>query len=129
MGKAGHNAGFPLFSKPIGGKTTKHLRETTKHLVEITKDLGKTTRHLVFPGCYSAILQVRCRVTKKAIKPLLNIVYIKVLGRSKSYVPLPAKCLLPVYRLEEEAALCPEGAVRLSAWTLRACSYKAKAEA
>ena len=58
MGKAGHNAGFPLFSKPIGGKTTKHLRETTKHLVEITKDLGKTTRHLVFRGSYSGIWQV-----------------------------------------------------------------------
>ena len=80
MGKAGHNAGFPLFSKPAGGKITRHLRKITKHLVETTKHLGKTTRHLVFRGCYLAVLQVLCCVTKKATKPLLNTVYIKNVG-------------------------------------------------
>ena len=80
MGKAVHNAGFPLFSKPAGGKITKHLRETTKDLEKITKHLGKTTRHLVFRECYLAFLQVADGVTKKAIKPPLNIVYIKKSG-------------------------------------------------
>ena len=72
-------AGFPLFSKPTGGKTTRHLRKTTKDLGKTTKHLGKTTKHLVFSGYYSGILPVAGGVTKKAIKPLLNIVYIKSL--------------------------------------------------
>ena len=80
MGKAGHNAGFPLFSKPAGGKITRHLRKITKDLVETTKDLGKTIRHLVFPGCYLALWQALWRVTKRAIKRPFHIVYIKVLG-------------------------------------------------
>ena len=80
MGKAGHNAGFPLFSKPAGGKITRHLRKITKDLVETTKHLGKTTRHLFFSACDPAILHVAGGVTKKATKPLLNFIYIKVLG-------------------------------------------------
>ena len=80
MGEAGHNAGFPLFSKPARGKTAKHLRKITKDLVENTKDLGKTIRHLVFPGCYLALWQALWRVTKRAIKRPFHIVYIKVLG-------------------------------------------------
>ena len=80
MGEAGHNAGFPLFSKPASGKTAKHLRKITKDLVETTKDLGKTIRHLVFPGCYLALWQALWRVTKRAIKRPFHIVYIKVLG-------------------------------------------------
>ena len=94
MGKAGHNAGFPLFSKPAGGKNTRHLRKTTKDLEKITKHLGKTTRHLVFRGCYLGILQVLCCVTKKATKPLLNIIYIK--SRSGTVRPLPLPCVVPV---------------------------------
>ena len=39
------------------------------------------------------------------------------------------KGLFPVYRLEEDVGLLQEGAVRLSLSVLRACSYKAKAEA
>ena len=77
MGKAGHNAGFPLFSKPAGGKITRHLCKITKDLVETTKHLGKTIRHLVFPKRYPAILHVAGGVTKKATKPSLNTVYIK----------------------------------------------------
>ena len=73
-------AGFPLFSKPTGGKIRKHLRKTTKDLEKTTKHLGKTIRHLVSSGCFPTILQVTAGVTKKAIKPPLNIVYIKVLG-------------------------------------------------
>ena len=80
MGEAGHNAGFPLFSKPARGKTAKQLRKITKDLVETTKDLGKTIRHLVFPGCYLALWQALWRVTKRAIKRPFHIVYIKVLG-------------------------------------------------
>ena len=80
MGEAGHNAGFPLFSKPARGKTAKHLCKITKDLVETTKDLGKTIRHLVFPGCYLALWQALWRVTKRAIKRPFHIVYIKVLG-------------------------------------------------
>ena len=102
MGKAGHNAGFPLFSKPARGKTAKQLRKITKDLVETTKDLGKTIRHLVFPGCYLAILHVAGGVTKKATKPLLNIVYIKSLalkiGRRKHGARVASCFLRPVVR-------------------------------
>ena len=42
---------------------------------------------------------------------------------------LLGKGLFPVYRLEEDDSLLKEGSVRLSLWALRACSYKAKAEA
>ena len=36
---------------------------------------------------------------------------------------------IPVYRLGEDGDLLKEGAVRLSAWALRARSYKTRAEA
>ena len=102
MGKAGHNAGFPLFSKPAGGKITRHLRKITKDLVETTKHLGKTIRHLVFSGCYLGIFPVAGGVTKKATKPLLNIVYIKSLalkiGRRKYGVRVASCFLRPVVR-------------------------------
>ena len=88
MGEAGHNAGFPLFSKPARGKTAKHLCKITKDLVETTKDLGKTIRHLVFPGCYLALWQALWRMTKRAIKRPFHIVYIKVLGGGASEGPL-----------------------------------------
>ena len=93
MGKAGHNAGFPLFSKPAGGKITRHLRKTTKDLEKITKHLGKTTRHLVFRRCYLGILPVAGGVTKKATKPLLNIIYIY--NGSGTARPLPLPCIRP----------------------------------
>ena len=84
MGESRTPAGFPPLSKPTGGKITRHLRKTTKDLGKTTKHLGKTIRHLVFPGCFPTILQVTAGVTKKAIKPPLNIVYIKVLGHGRA---------------------------------------------
>ena len=75
-----HTQAFPFFTKPAEGKTTRHLRKTTKHLEKITKHLGETTRHFVFPNNDLAVRQVAERVTKKAIKPLLNFIYIKVLA-------------------------------------------------
>ena len=80
MGESRTPAGFPLFSKPAGGKITRHLRKTTKDLGKTTKHFDKTTRHFVFRGCYLGILPDAGSVTKKAIKPHLNIVYIKNVG-------------------------------------------------
>ena len=40
-----------------------------------------------------------------------------------------SNCLSSVYRLEEDGSLLKEGGALLPLWALRACSYKAKAEA
>ena len=41
---------------------------------------------------------------------------------------LELKGFIFVYRLAEDGSLLKEGAVRLSVWALRACSYKTKVE-
>ena len=93
MGKAVHTQAFPFFRKPAEGKTTRHLRKTTKHLEKITKHLGETTRHFVFPNNDLAVRQVAGRVTKKAIKPLLNFIYIKVLAPKTDFgSPADGRC-------------------------------------
>ena len=107
MGEAGHNAGFPLFSKPAGGKITRHLRKITKDLVETTKHLGKTIRHLVFSGCYLGIFPVAGGVTKKATKPLLNIIYIKNGSGTVRPLSLPCVCW---GRQKPEKTLAEDGA-------------------
>ena len=50
-------------------------------------------------------------------------------GSYNSFLTPKVVRFYPVYRLEEDDSLLQEGGVRLSVWTLRARSYKSRAEA